>query len=177
MEGSIVLHRASRGVGVPLDCTDIAPDLDRRGRPAGWWLTFGARADRPEAMRVPAGMGLGAGVTALRIDGLKPAALLGVAVCQDDQLLWEMATHVGLAGHVSTAGEILDAMSLYRGGMGRGLWLDLTAGGAGRIDGLRVRLQVQIADPLLQPGAIEPAVAAPISVHAVLSAAARTLPR
>ena len=124
MEGSIVLRPADGPLEMALGCIGVEPTAAVGPLQGGWWLTFGADADRPWGAAV-ADVAATDRITALRIVGLAPAALRGVVVRHGETLLFEMESHVGTTGHVSTAGEILHAMGLYRAGCGEGLMVDL----------------------------------------------------
>lgn len=176
MEGSIVLRPADGPLEMVLGCIGVEPTAAVGPLQGGWWFTFGADADRPWGAAV-ADVAATDRITALRIVGLAPAALRGVVVRHGETLLFEMESHVGTTGHVSTAGEILHAMGLYRAGCGEGLMVDLLpAVDACTWRALRVRLAVRASDRPDDPSARRPCPAIRVSLVAGGHAAARPRP-
>lgn len=174
MEGSIVLRPADGQIEILLGCIGIEPSAATGSLRGGWWFTFGADARQPLAAARAHACSTD-GVIALRIEGLAHAALRSITVQHGGATLFEMGTHVGMTGHVSTAGEILHAMGQYRGGCTEGLLVDLapTAGACGW-RALRVRLHVQASDRPCDPPSKRAGLAARVSLVAGGRAAARS---
>lgn len=173
MEGSIVLRPADGPIEIPLGCIGIEPPAASGPLRGGWWFTYGADAEQAsDALHAVAGSG--ERITALRIAGLAPAALISIAVQHGEDLLFEMGSHVGISGHVSTAGEILRAMSQYRAGCGEGLLVDLVpAVEACTWRALRVRLEVRASERQFDAASKRAGLAVRVSLAAGGRAAAR----